>query len=118
MCAGGIHDSGSLPAISSSRRCRGVGAVVLGVLLGAFQRGRVRRLGEMHDGSDPLQLLDGEPPAGRRLQRDLQLLAGKPGQEAAHARAVGRRDPRPRHFAGVGVQPLGDDLRSMLIESH
>ena len=73
----------------------GVGAVVLGVLLVALQSGGVRRLGEMHDRSDPLQLLDHEPPAGRRLQRDLQLLAAKPGQEPAHARAVRRRHARP-----------------------
>ncbi len=72
----------------------GVGTVVLGMLLVAFQRGGVRRLGEMHRGSDPLQLLDHEPPASCRLQRDLQLLAAKPGKEAPHARTVCRRDPR------------------------
>ena len=31
----------------------------------------------MHLGADPLELLDHEPPARRRLQRDLETLASK-----------------------------------------
>jgi hypothetical protein len=72
----------------------GVGTVVLGALLVAFQGGGVRRLGKMHDRLDPLQLLDHEPPAGRRLQRDLQLLVAKASKEPAYGRAVGRRHAR------------------------
>lgn len=96
----------------------GIGAVVLGMLLVTAQRGGVRGLGQMHNGSDPVQLLDHEPPARGRLQRDLQLLAGKSRQEPAHARPVGRRHARSGHFAGGGVQPIASDLRAMLIESH
>jgi hypothetical protein len=96
MCAGAIHDSGTLPAINSSRRCRASARSFFArFLLPAAQRSGVGRFGEVHDGADSLQLLDHEPPAGRRLQRDLQLPAAKPSKEPAHARAVGRRDPRP-----------------------
>ena len=47
----------------------------------------------------PAQLLDDEPPARRRLERDLELLAGKPAQEPAHALTVRRRHPRPADLA-------------------
>jgi hypothetical protein len=65
-----------------------------------------------------LRLLDHEPPAGRRLQRDFQLLAAEASQEPAHRSTVRWRNPGPRHLAGGGIDPLGGDLRSMLIESH
>jgi hypothetical protein len=50
-----------------------VSAVVLRALLVAAQRARLRRLREMHPRADPAQLLGHEPPAGRRLQRHLEL---------------------------------------------
>ena len=66
----------------------------------------------------PAQLLNDEPPARRRLERDLELLAGKPGEKPAHALTVRRRHPRPADLPGHGVQPLRRDLRSVLIQSH
>jgi hypothetical protein len=95
-----------------------VGAVGLGALLGAAACRGLGRLGQMHLGADRTQLLDDEPPAGRRLKRDLQPPTGEPRQERADLVTVGRRDARPADLAAVGVQPVGGDLRPMLIESH
>src|SRR6266508_2268345 len=72
----------------------------------------------MHTRADRAQLLHDEPPAGRRLQRDLKLRAAKATQESPHRLAMRRRHARPRHLAGVGLDPLGGDLPSMLIKSH
>ena len=54
-----------------------VGPVGLGALLLALQPAGLRRLGEMDLGTDPLEFLGDEPPAGRGLQRDLQTLTGE-----------------------------------------
>ena len=64
----------------------GISPVGLRALLLALQRGRLRRLGQVHLGADPLQFLDHEPPARRRLQRDLEPLALEPIKERADAR--------------------------------
>jgi len=95
-----------------------IGTVGLRALLVPTPRGGLRRLRQMHDRSDPPQLLNHEPPAGRRLQRDLELLATEPLTEPAHPGTVRRRDPRPTHLTSLSVQPLRSDLRSMLIKSH
>ena len=71
MCAGAIHDSGSRPINSSSRRCRASAQSVFARFFLPFQRARLRRLGQVHLGTDPLELLDHEPPARCRLERDL-----------------------------------------------
>src|SRR5215213_1839415 len=92
--------------------------VALGALLVPAPRGGLGRLGQMHAGVDRAQLLDHEPPAGRRLQRDLQLLAAKATQKPPHRLAMRRRNPRPTHLTGLGLDPLGSDLPSMLIKSH
>jgi hypothetical protein len=72
----------------------------------------------MHQRVDPPQLLDHEPPASRRLERNLKLLATEPLQEPAHASTVGRADPTALNLTGLAVKPLSGDLRSMLIKSH
>ena len=72
----------------------------------------------MHHGADPAQLLDHEPPAGRRLERDLQLLAAETRQELPHRSAIRGRHTRALHLAGLGVDPLTGDLSSMLVKSH
>jgi hypothetical protein len=95
-----------------------VGAIALGALLGPAPRGGLGRLGQMDARADRAELLDDEPPARRRLQRHLKLLAAKARGEPSHARAIGRRDAAARDLAGRGVDPLGGDLRSMLIQSH
>ena len=59
----------------------GIRAITLRALLRAPEPSGLRRLGQVHVGSDPAELLDHEPPAGRRLQRDLELLAAEPRQE-------------------------------------
>src|SRR3954451_8575871 len=96
----------------------GVRTVALGALLVPAPRGGLRRLGQMHPGTDRAQLLHDEPPAGRRLQRHLKLLTAETAQEALHRLAIRRRHPCPRHLAELGVDPLGGDLPSMLIKSH
>ena len=67
---------------------------------------------------DRPELLDHEPPARRRLQRDLEILATEACGEPPHSGAVGRRDTRARNLTAGGVDPLGGDLRSVLVESH
>src|SRR5215211_1075872 len=63
-------------------------------------------------------LLDHEPPAGRGLQPDLKLPTIEAAQEPRHRFALRRRDPRPAHLAGLGIEPLRGDLPSMLVKSH
>src|SRR3954467_198748 len=95
-----------------------VRAIALGALLGSAQARGLRRLGQMHPRADPTQLLDDEPPAGRRLQRDFQLLAAEALEKAPHANAVSRRNSRSLDLAGLRIQPVGGDLCSMLIMSR
>ena len=95
-----------------------VGAIVLGALLVPAARRGLRRLGQMHRRADAPQLLDDEPPARRRLQRHLELAPAEALQEPPHPRAIGRRHPRAADLAASRIQPVGRDLRSMLIESH
>jgi len=92
--------------------------VVLRALLVPTQRARLRRLREMHPGANPPQLLDHEPPARRRLQRHLELPATEPCQELPHARTVRRHDPTTRYLTRLDIDPLGSDLRPMLIQAH
>jgi hypothetical protein len=96
----------------------GVGAVGLGALLVAAPRARFGRLGQVHDGADRAQFFDRESPAGRRLERGLDPQAVKAPQEPSHALAVRGRDPRSADLAGGRVDPLGRDLRPVLIEPH
>jgi hypothetical protein len=55
-----------------------VTAVGLGPPLVALQCARFGRLGQMRLGADRVELFDHEAPPGRGLQRDLELLTGKP----------------------------------------
>ena len=64
------------------------------------------------------QLLDQKPPAGRRLGRHLQLLAGKPRQEPPDAGPVGRAHPRAADLTALQLDPLRGDLRPMLVYAH
>jgi hypothetical protein len=95
-----------------------VAAVGLGPPLVALQRARFGRLGQMRLGTDRAQLLDHEPPARRGLQRDLELLTGKPRQEPPDTDTIGRHHTRARHLASLSVQPLRGDLRTVLIQTH
>ncbi len=85
-------------------------AIGLRALLVPAQRRGLRRLGEMHHRPDRTQLLHEEPPAGRRLERDLELLAGEPRQEPAYSGAVGRAHPPTADLAAVQIDPLRSDL--------
>jgi hypothetical protein len=96
----------------------GVGPVSLRSLLLALQRGSLGRLGQMHLGADPVEFLDHEPPARRRLQRDLQARVFERREELPHPGAVRRGDPRARYLAGDRVDPLRRDLRPMLVKTH
>jgi len=96
----------------------GIGAIALRALLRATQPGRLRRLRQMHNRPDAAQLLDHEPPAGRRLQRYLQLPAAKTRKELPHRRAIRRHHTGALHLAGLCVDPLAGDLSSMLVKSH
>jgi hypothetical protein len=54
-----------------------VGAVALGALLVAATSRGLGRLGQVHNRADLRQLISNKPPAGRRLQRDLELPAAE-----------------------------------------
>src|ERR1039458_9848509 len=95
-----------------------VGAIALGALLVASTSGGLCRLGQMHHRADLRQLVGDKPPAGRRLQRNLKLLAAELLAEPPHALPVRWRDPRPRDLTSLGVQPHRGDLRSVLIKAH
>jgi hypothetical protein len=71
-------DQQQLPLVAS------IGPVGLGALLLALQRARLGRLREMSLSADPLEFLDHEPPARRRLQRHLEIATGEPPQELTH----------------------------------
>jgi hypothetical protein len=73
----------------------GVGAIGLRPALGAAQQLGLRRLGQVHLGADGAQLLDGEPPAGRRLERGLNPLALERRRKWRKlSRSAGRIRPR------------------------
>ena len=95
-----------------------VRTVALCALLRPAQPRGLRRLGQMHARADPAQLLDHEPPAGRCLQRHLQLRGAETRQEPAHGRTIRRRHPCALHLAGLSIDPLAGDLSSMLVKSH
>src|SRR5205807_7353144 len=95
-----------------------VRAIALRPLLRTPQPGCLCRLRQMHLGADTTQLLDHEPPAGRRLERDLQLLAAETLKELPHGGAVRRRHAGALHLASFGIEPLTGDLSSMLVKSH
>jgi hypothetical protein len=96
----------------------GVGAIALGALLGPAPRRRLGRLGQMNVRPDRRELLDHEPPARRGLQRHLEFHVAEALGEPPHPNAMRRRNALTRDLTGRGVDPLGSDLRSMLIQSH
>src|ERR1035437_7506742 len=96
----------------------GVCPVGLRAFLLAAQPACLRRLGQLNLGADPVEFLDHEPPARRRLQRDLEAVASEPAKELTDRVAVRRRDPPAGHLAGHGLDPLAGDLRTMLIQTH
>jgi hypothetical protein len=106
------------PCLQQLAQPAGVVAVGLGPLLRAAQDARLRRLGQAHPGADRLELLDHEAPAGRRLQRRLDLRALPAAQPAPESEPVGRPDPAPAHLAGRGVERVERDLVSVLVKSH
>jgi hypothetical protein len=95
-----------------------VRAVGLRALPVPAQRRGLRRLREMHHRADRAQLLDQEPPPGRRLECDLQLLASEPPEEPTHPGAVRRTHPRPADLTAHKIDPLRGHLRPMLVKAH
>src|SRR6516162_5501353 len=96
----------------------GIRTVALRAFLRPAQVRRLRRLSHAHHRTNTAQLLHEEPPPGRGLKRDLELPTDEPLQEPAHASPIRRRDPTALHLAGIGIQPISSDLRSMLVKSH
>ena len=119
MCAGGIHDSGSRPINSSSRRCRASAQSVFARFFLPFSAAGLGRLGQMHLRADPLRAprprtaSPSSPPTRPRDPRP-----AKRAKELPHPGTVRRRDPRARDLAGDRVDPLRRDLRPMLIQTH
>jgi hypothetical protein len=74
----------------------GVGAIGLGPLLAAAQGACLGGLGEANVGADRPQFFHDESPAGCRLQRDLEVLAGKrPTNRRTRSRCAGVTRARP-----------------------
>ena len=96
----------------------GVRTVALRALLAPPQGRGLRRLGQVHPRADRVKLLDDEPPARRGLQRHLELLASEAANELVNTSPVSGRHPRARDLAGGRIDPVGGDLRSMLVKSH
>ncbi len=95
-----------------------VRTVGLRTLLVPAQRRGLRRLGEMHHGADRAQLLDHKAPPGRRLERDLQLLASEPPKEPTHPGPIRRTHPRTADLTAHKIDPLSGHLRPMLVKTH
>src|SRR6266508_3888343 len=66
----------------------------------------------------PLDLLDHEAPAGRALDRELDLTAGEPSEPRTHVEARSRRDPAAADLTRLPVERLVRDLVSMHIQRH
>ena len=77
----------------------GVSPVGLRALLLALQAAGLCGLRQVRRRADPVELLDHEPPAGRRLQRNLEIRALKLREElrtpARSAGAILARDTSP-----------------------
>jgi hypothetical protein len=113
-----VHSGNRLLDHQQLPQMPGISAIALRALLRTPQPSSLRRLGQMHTRTDPAQLLDHEPRAGRRLQCDLELPAVKTRQELPHRSAIRRHHTRALHLAGLSVDPLAGDLSSMLVKSH
>lgn len=87
-------------------------------LLAALQGAGLCGLRQVHVGTGALQFLDHKPPAGRRLQSNLETFALKAGQELPDFGSIGGSDPRAGDLAGDRVDPLRRDLGAMLIYPH
>ena len=117
-CAGAIHDSGSRPINSNSRRCRASAQSVFGRLPRPFRpavwttsarcTSAPTRWSSSTRNRQPVV-------ASNATSRPSPL---KSGQELADPGAVRRRDPRAGDLAGDRVDPLRRDLRAMLIHPH
>ena len=109
---------GHSPRLEQLAQTPGILAIGLGTLLGAAQRAGLRRLGEMHLGTDRAQLLDHEAPAGRRLERRLDLLSIPAAQPAPEAEPIGRPDATTAHLTGGRVERIERDLLSVPVKGH
>lgn len=90
-CPRATHDSEIRPAIRSSRRCRTSARSFFTRFVFPRPRRRLRPLGEMHTRTDPLQLVDNEPPAGCGLQRHFELVAiDAPGTDPTSSPVITR----------------------------
>ena len=105
-------DHQQLPQMASVR------PITLRALLWALEPSGLRRLGQMHHCANPTQLLDHEPPTGRRLQRHLQLPTAETLKELPHRSPIRRRHARALKLTRLGIDPFARDLSSMLIKSH
>src|SRR5919109_3920319 len=93
----------------------GIGAVGLRPSLVAAPGARLGRLGQVGDRARANQLLAHEQPTGRRLERDLDPLAGETLDPGSNSRATGV-DPTPAKLARLHVESVESDLSSMHIE--
>jgi hypothetical protein len=77
---------------------------------------RLRRIGEMSAMPRPLDLLDDESPARRRLERKLHIDTVEPRQPRAHRHASRRTDPAATNLTASDVDDRVRDLPTMHIK--
>jgi hypothetical protein len=112
---GRLPGLGQAPLSEQLAQVTRVRAVGLCAPLAATQRARLRRLGQVRRRTSGAQLLAHEQPAGRRLDRDLNALAGKalhPGADSGAARL----DPAAAELTRFGIEGIKGDLSSMHVE--
>src|SRR5207247_321217 len=85
--------------------------------LAATLRRRLRRIGQMRAQPRPLDLLNDEPPARRRLKREMRIDTRKLRQPLPHRPPRRRNDPAPPHLAAAQVKRLRRDLPPLNIKS-
>ena len=114
--AGGIHDSGMVPAHSSSRRWRESSWSVLARFFGPRNAGRVGGLGQV--GLDPggLKFLDHEPPPGAALDCERGRLTVELLKPPAELDSRRRTDLAAVNLAGLGLHMVERDLLSVHVK--
>ncbi|HEX9350657.1 MAG TPA: hypothetical protein VF877_05255 [Gaiellaceae bacterium] len=78
ICTGGIHASGSSPAMQQPQLQIAVGVVGLRAPLAAAPGGGLSGIGETRNMAGTLDLLDHEPPARRPFEHKLALQTVEP----------------------------------------
>ena len=115
---GGIQALGSSSRTSSVLSQRASARSVLALRLRPRSARSLGDLCEVDLVAFGLEFLDAEAPAGRCLDRDLDLLPVETAEPVPQSLPRRRCDPAPLHLAGGGVEGVVGDLRTVNVESN